>query len=236
MPNKNTIIIKTIAILTLLLTFSAFAEPRQLQQPSPQVAAKQHSVMEDYLLGVLDAVDEYWEEILDTIDAVDEFLESSAKQLDRTKPRFKVFKNGYEISVDTRLQWYIHDLAAKHNYPEDVIYGMILTESSFDTTVAGDSGDSHGLAQIQPYWIESPAVPRLTDNAHRRNLFNPYDNVITLIEIWNYARAAYQIDTSTEQGMKDLLYWHNTGEYIPNVYWEYSELCIQYSKELEPLQ
>lgn len=156
--------------------------------------------------------------------------------LDRTKPIYAVYKNGQPIYVPTEWQWYIRDMAEKYGFAEKYIYGCILAESTFTANAKGDSGKSLGLAQIQKYWIRGANIKHFTDDYRKRDLLNPYHNILTLMEIWCYSRDAYGINTGTTQGMKDLLYLHNTGKYVKNVKWDYSNKVIRYSNELIQLQ
>ena len=54
--------------------------------------------------------------------------------------------------------------------------------------------------------------------------------------MWEYARTSYGIDINTDQGMKDLFYWHNTGKYKKNVSWSYSNKIFGYAAELTTIE
>lgn len=152
---------------------------------------------------------------------------------DRTKPLYTVTKDGWPVEVDTHLQWYIRDLCWKYEIPERMMYGCILAESCFDAS----AGSTYkGLLQIENFWIRGAGISHFTDTYQKRDLYNPYDNVLTGIEMWCYARDTYGIDLSTDAGKKDLLYWHNSGQYIENVTWKYSDLCLRFGNEIVLLQ
>ncbi len=154
---------------------------------------------------------------------------------DRSAPLYEVYKNGYPISVDIDLQWHIRDLCQQYGYSEKLIYGMILCESAFQSNCI--TGNCYGLAQINPYWIHGANVTHFTDDYYNRNLLNPYDNLLTLMEIWEYARNSYDLDVNSYTGMIKLLYWHNTGRNPSGVTsWAYAEKCIRFGEELVPLQ
>lgn len=157
-------------------------------------------------------------------------------QEDRTKPIYEVYKNGYYVEVPAETQWIIRDFATEYGFDEKIIFGLALAESTFNPNCKGDSERSLGLYQIQRYWIKGADIPHFTDDYKSRNLFDPYDATLTLMEIWSYAVNSYNIDISTEQGMKDLLYWHNSGKYIKNVNWKYSNDIFGFAKELVALQ
>jgi hypothetical protein len=168
---------------------------------------------------------------------------------DRTRPIYEVYKEGVRLYNDPNvswrkgvddspeLQWMIRDFANEYGYREDIIFGMIIAESGFKPRLQGDGERSHGLCQINRYWLSQNAtnagVPRFGEgNPKDRDLLIPYDNLLTLMEIWEYARVTYNIDISTDQGMKDLLYWHNTGSYRKDVNWSYSNKIFKFAAEL----
>lgn len=161
--------------------------------------------------------------------------EPEVPQLDRTQPLYEVYKNGWHVTVPTEWQWFIRDMCTTHNFPEPLIYGMILTESCFNTYDT-TGGKYKGLCQIEDYWIRTTVIPRFDDNWRNRDLHDPYDNITTLFEMWCYARDTYNIDVWTTSGQKDILYWHNTGKYKKNVSWSYSDKCLRFADELVPLQ
>lgn len=160
--------------------------------------------------------------------------EPEAPTYDRTKPIYEVYKGGYAVSVPADWQWYIRDMCETYDFPEPLIYGCILSESTFDASAS--SAGCHGLAQINSFWIHGANIKHFTDDYSSRNLCDPYDNILTLFEMWCYARDTYGIDVYSAQGQKDLLYWHNTGRFVRNVNWAYSERCLRYANELVTIQ
>jgi len=172
---------------------------------------------------------------------------------DRTRPIYEVYKNGTLIYNDPNiswlrnvddspeLQWMIRDFAIEYGYREEFIFSVITFESTWQPNLKGDNGRSHGLAQIQRYWLSSDAtragVPRFAEGDPRdRDLLIPYDNLLTLMEIWEYARDKYNIDITTDQGLKDLYYWHNSGKFIRNVNWRNSNTIFGFMSELVLIQ
>jgi len=138
--------------------------------------------------------------------------------------------------VPSEWQWYIRIICHYYNFSEKIIIGMILAESTFKPETV--NGVCLGLAQINKYWLRAAPLEeyRVTQDYKERDLLNPYDNIDTLIEMWSYARAKYEIDLTTEQGYIDLLYWHNTGEYRKGVKWAYANNCIRYANELKEFE
>ena len=154
---------------------------------------------------------------------------------DRSKPIYAVYKEGIYVEVPTWLQWEIRDLAETYEFNEKYIFGMITTESTFHTD--SRSGNCKGLAQIDTFWVTDANMPRFTENWYGRDLYDPHLNLLTLMEMWCYARDAYGLDTDTELGMIRLLYWHNTGDDPCSVTsYGYATESIGYASELIKLQ
>jgi hypothetical protein len=162
------------------------------------------------------------------------------KAPDRTMPIYEVYKNGHSVNARTDIQWMIRDLAEEYDFDERIIFGMIVLESTFNPNSHHKKGNWRGLAQISPYWTSSAAtrggVPRFTDNPGSRNLFDPYDNLITLMEIWTYARNTHNINLDSELGYVKLLYWHSTGKSPTNITrWGYSTTALRFASELREI-
>lgn len=155
--------------------------------------------------------------------------------LDRTKPIYEVYKNGFAVAVDTDLQWYIRDMCLKYDFPEKYIYGMILCESTFQADAK--NGNCLGLAQINKFWITRANITHFTDDYSSRDLCNAYDNILTLFEMWVYCRDTYGLNPWNEGDMLKILYWHNTGKDPSKVTkWAYATKAFGYADELVPLQ
>ena len=152
--------------------------------------------------------------------------------IDRTQPIYEVYKDGHEVEVAADLQWLIRDFATEYEFDEEIIFGLALAESTFNSKASSEGGKVRGLFQINKFWIGGARIPHFTDTYKSRDLFNPADSLITLAEMWSYAIDSYDIDISTEQGMKDLLYWHNTGRYKKDIDWKYSNRVFKYANEL----
>lgn len=172
-------------------------------------------------------------EVVNQVPAVE--LTPAKPALDRTKPLYEVYKDGWKVDVPVKLQWYIRDNCIKYDYPEKLVYGMVLTESTFDPTVSG--GGCYGLAQINKFWIRGANITHFTDDYRSRNLLDPYDNLLTMFEMWEYATETYGLDPWTQSGQVKLLYWHNTGKDPRNVSnWKYATKAIRHGNELVALQ
>lgn len=161
--------------------------------------------------------------------------EEEIPTLDRTKPLYNVYKNGIAIDVPVELQWYIRDMCENYSFYEKYVYGMILAESTFQPTVS--NGGCIGLCQISTFWIRGARITHFTDDYRSRNLKDPYDNLLTMTEMWCYARDTYKLDLMTEDGIMRVLYWHSSGNdprYISRS--KYASVCMKYANELVPLQ
>ena len=192
-------------------------------------------------------------------------LDADAKE-DKTRPLYEVYKNGYRVNAPADIQWMIRDLAAEHGYDEKIIFGMVVMESTFNPRAIGgtrcithhaaclrscsgacEADDSScvfkgrwfGLTQTVPYWLTANSLKdyRLTDDPAIRDLMDPYDNLVTCLETWNYAREVYGLDLDTELGWVQLLYFHNTGHDPSRVTrWAYAAKIFEYANELVEVQ
>lgn len=154
--------------------------------------------------------------------------------LNKTEPIYAVYAHGSRIDVPAEWQWYIHDLCEEYNYPEEIWYGLILSESGFRPEV--NNGVYFGLCGLSGSLIRNTAIPKFTDDAASRDLCDPYDNLITAFELWEYNRNKYGLDPWTDDGIMRLLYMHNTGMHPSQAsYTNYVNRCISFSKELVKL-
>ena len=153
------------------------------------------------------------------------------------KPIYEVYKNGWEVDACVEIQHLIRHLAYEHGYPEWVIYGVIITESTFNPKVISSNGQWFGLAQISRYWLRAtPVEPyRLTDDYRQRDLLDPEHNLLTLMEIWNYARDLYNIDVWCTTDVIRLLRWHSQGGNHSATHTNYTRLVFQFAGELVPI-
>lgn len=156
---------------------------------------------------------------------------------DRTKPIYEVYKDGWRVSAATvEIQWIIRDMSEKYDLPEKTIYGLILVESAFQADCVSASGHHFGLAQIGNFWITGANMPHFTDDYRSRDLFDPYDNLLTLAEMMCYARDYYHLDYSCTADLVKYLYWHNTGKDPTRVTkWDYATKALRFSDELVAL-
>lgn len=249
LPSKKRVT-RIVVALTVCMTIvvgclgAGYSNEAEAALPSPTVAESQVTpmtmatsiAMATALNTVTEAVAAHASEEVEVVEEIPATeLEPAIPTLDRTKPLYKVYKDGWEVSVSTELQWYIRDMCEKYNFPEKTIYGMILCESTFQADAYG--AGCYGLCQINSFWIHGAAITHFTDDYSSRNLLNPYDNLLTLAEMTCYCRDTYGLDLSTRDGQIKWLYWHNTGRDPRNVsHWAYAEKALRFADELVPLQ
>lgn len=234
LPSKKRVIafVITLAVVISGVITLAMAAPGDNDKDEPTVAP---TVFESQTLSTATAM-------RSTMSAVTEAVAAHASEeveviptLDRTRPLYEVYKNGWEVSVDTDLQWYIRDMCDEYELPEKTIYGMILCESTFQAD-AYNAG-CYGLCQINSFWIRGAAITHFTDDYSSRNLYDPYDNILTLVEMMVYCRDTYGLDLSSQGDQLKWLYWHNTGKDPSRVTkWAYAEKAFGFADELVPLQ
>lgn len=251
LPNWKKYFIPVISILIALgftiLSCSAISEARGAQsntEPVPFTEAvepeiKKPQIAKQEINKSSEMVEVVLEEITEEPDwnliNISPEPEEEIPTLDRTKPLYNVYKDGFEVEVSTELQWYIRDMCEEYSFYEKYVYGMILAESTFQPAVS--NGGCIGLCQINKFWIRGAAITHFTDDYRDRDLKDPYDNLLTMTEMWCYARDTYGLDLMTEDGIMRVLYWHNSGSdprYISRS--NYADVCMKYANELVPLQ
>jgi hypothetical protein len=146
------------------------------------------------------------------------------------QPIYDVYKNGSHINISAEIQWFIRELAEEHGYCEKMIFGLILEE-------ANDNDELwEGFRGANSFWLRSIgaiAPYRLTDNYQYRNLADPFDNLLTVVELWNYVRARYDLDVNTDRDKIQLLYWHHTGmDPSRVVLWDFATRVLGFADEL----
>lgn len=234
LPSKKRAISFLIVLaVTIGIVFTTVsAAPRDDDKDEPQVTP---TVIESQILPTALMMRSTMEAVTEAVAAHASEEVEVVPTLDRTRPLYEVYKNGWEVEVDTDLQWYIRDMCEEYDLPEKTIYGMILCESTFQAD-AYNAG-CYGLCQINSFWIKGANITHFTDDYSSRNLYDPYDNILTLVEMMVYCRDTYGLDLSSEADQVKWLYWHNTGKDPSRVsHWAYAEKALRFADELVPLQ
>lgn len=117
----------------------------------------------------------------ETTEAVTEPTETEPPVTEVTEPTETVETEPpitlYNVPLSEDLQLHIIETAEAHGIDPEIVFAMAYVESSFKTDCVGDSGDSLGLMQVQPYW-HSGRMQRLgcTD------LLDPFQNVTVAVD------------------------------------------------------
>ena len=93
----------------------------------------------------------------------------------------------YDIPLSKDLQDHIFNLCDEKGIEYQVAMALIHTESRFDATCVGDSGNSLGLMQIQPRW-HYERMERLGCN----DLLDPYQNVTVGLDLFSDLLEEYE--------------------------------------------
>lgn len=86
----------------------------------------------------------------------------------------------YDVPLSKDLQDHIFNLCDEKGIEYQVAMALIHTESRFDATCVGDSGNSLGLMQIQPRW-HYERMERLGCD----DLLDPYQNVTVGLDLFS---------------------------------------------------
>lgn len=126
----------------------------------------------------------------------------------------------YDVPLDADLQIHIIETAEEYGIDPAIIFAMAFRESTYNTSCVGDSGDSLGLMQVQPYW-HSERMERLgcTD------LLDPFQNVTVAIDYLAEMLGWYDGD------MAKALVAYNAGSYKGTIT-NYAHVVLNTAEEL----
>ena len=135
--------------------------------------------------AVVEAVDLNTAEPLPTavefVGASAEATEATTETTEATEPPTAATTEGqalYDVPLNEDLQIFIIDLCEEKHIDPALVFAVIAVESNFNASTCGDSGNSHGLMQIQPRWNQD-----VMSRTGCYDLFDPYQNVTVGIEI-----------------------------------------------------
>lgn len=94
----------------------------------------------------------------------------------------------YDIPLSEDLQDHIFNLCDEKGIKYPIAMAIIRTESRFDATCVGDSGNSLGLMQIQPRW-HYERMERLGCD----DLLDPYQNVAVGLDLFSDLLEEYGV-------------------------------------------
>ena len=132
----------------------------------------------------------------------------------------------WEVPLEEELQLHIADLCEEYHIQPELVLAVIEQESQYNPEAIGDSGNSLGLMQIQPYW-HSKRMQQLGCD----DLLDPYQNVTVGLDIL----AEKLAKGSTEWA---LMAYNGGNQYADalqarGVVSEYAEAVIMLAEELK---
>lgn len=83
----------------------------------------------------------------------------------------------YDVPLSEDLQLHMIETAEKYGIDPAYVFGIAYVESTFNANCIGDSGDSYGLMQVQPYW-HGERMKRLGC----WDLLDPFQNVTVAVD------------------------------------------------------
>lgn len=132
----------------------------------------------------------------------------------------------WAVPLEEELQLHIADLCEEYHIQPELVLAVIEQESQYNPEAIGDSGNSLGLMQIQPYWHGKRMQQLGCDD-----LLDPYQNVTVGIDIL----AEKLAKGSTEWA---LMAYNGGNQYADalqsrGVVSEYAEAVIMLAEELK---
>lgn len=125
----------------------------------------------------------------------------------------------YNVPLDVELQLHIIHTAEEKRIDPAIIVAMACKESTYDTSVVGDGGNSYGLLQIQPKWhYERMLKLGCTD------LLDPYQNVVVGVDYLSELLNTYG-------SMDKALTAYNRGSYNGTIT-QYAENILAYAEQI----
>jgi len=172
---------------------------------------------------------------------------------DRTQPIYEVWKHTKDCrkkstpctnpshfveNATAELQWMVKDFADEHGYCEKILFSVITLEPTWNPRLINNVW--YGLTQIckgtwiSGSWSSGQVVRLIDDNFRKRDLLCAETNILTTMEIWNYAVDLYELDLTTDHGYHQLLYWHSSGKNPTNLRCstQYTRLAFRFVSEL----
>ena len=126
----------------------------------------------------------------------------------------------YKVPLDTELQLHIIHTAEEKRIDPAIVMAMACKESTYDTSVVGDGGNSYGLLQVQPKWhYERMLKLGCTD------LLDPYQNVTVAVDYLGELLNRYG-------SMDKALTAYNRGSYNGAVT-QYAKTVLAYAEQIK---
>lgn len=120
----------------------------------------------------------------------------------------------WDVPLEYELQRYIEVLCEEKHVPPQIVFAVIAVESNYNAAALGDGGESIGLMQIQPKWLDKKV-----------DLLNPYNNVAVGISILSEKLSKYGI-------IEKALVAYNAGDQGAKQYFEKGIISNEYSRKV----
>ena len=163
--------------------------------------------------------------IVETTEAVTEPAETQQPTTEATEPEETVPEETeppvilYDVPLDADLQIHIIETAEEYGIDPAIIFAIAHRESNYRADAIGDSGDSVGLMQVQPYW-HSERMKRLGCS----DLLDPFQNATVAVD--------YLVELLTRYKTIDkALTAYNRGHYAGTVT-EYAVAVLNLAEEV----
>lgn len=154
--------------------------------------------------------------IAETTEPKQEPVETEPPVTEATEPPVML----YDVPLDEEIQLHIIETAETHGIDPAIILAICSSESNFHPYAIGDSGNSLGLMQVQPYW-HSERMERLGCP----NMLDPFQNVTVAVDYLAEMLGWYGGD------MAKALTAYNRGHYDGTVN-EYATSVLNIAEEL----
>jgi len=175
-------------------------------------------------------------------------LEAFRETERRSRPLWRIYKNGMPIVALPKLQWLVYDIATYHDINLRMIQGIITLESTWDASAINRDGPWHGLTQISPDWLHGHwerihlGPYRLTDDYQQRSLLYAKHNLITLVEMFEFFVSRGGYDRHCETTLNRFIWWHASGRTPTGFYgngrtqqvWRFADEIKSYESEVAP--
>lgn len=126
----------------------------------------------------------------------------------------------YDVPLEDELQLHIIETCEAYEVDPAIVLAMIWRESRYNAGAVGDSGNSLGLMQIQPYWHG-----RRMERLGCEDLLDPYQNVVVGIDYLAESIDRYDGDVAKA------LVAYNAGHYN-GIVTAYAESVLEKAEEL----
>lgn len=130
----------------------------------------------------------------------------------------------YDVPLGAEIQLHMIETAEEYGIDPAYVFGIAYVESNFNTNCSGDSGDSLGLMQVQPYW-HGERMKRLGC----WDLLDPFQNVTVAVDYLAEMLSWYDGD------IEKALVAYNQGSYKGTIT-SYAKAVLATAEEMEVIE